>query len=169
MPFCHDENHVQTSVFFGWTFKCEKLPITRAYSKISKGAEKTLKKKGPLYKTFSTCLFFTHLLTAKSCLETKLSLYQESFVSQESTRQVDRNVLWAVWYSDPCLNFTVKAALEADLSFLWFRRNRQSYICLNLCGSFAAHKRKFTIIPNYSLHMLDLLQVFSPECCQLCG
>lgn len=121
------------------------------------------KKKGPLYKTFSIGLFFTHLLTAKTCLETKLSLFQESFVSQENTRPVNRNVLWAVWYSDPCLNFIVKATVEADLSFLWFRWNRQSYICLNLCGSLTAHKRKFTIIPNCSLHVLDLLQFFPPR------
>lgn len=79
---------------------------------------KDIEKTGPLYKTFSIGLFFTHLLTAKTCLETKLSLYQESFVSQESTRQVNRNVLGAVWYSDPCLNFIVKATVEADLSFL---------------------------------------------------
>lgn len=43
------------------------------------------KKKFPLNKAFSIGLWFTHLLTAKTCLEAKFSLYQVGFVSQEST------------------------------------------------------------------------------------
>lgn len=114
MPFCHDENHVQTIVFFDWTFDW-----SRAYSKIQNAAERTWKIKFPQNRTFSTGLCFTHFLTAKTCLEAKLPLHQERVCWWEST-QVNRNILWSDWYSDICLNFHMQVKWRSNIEILWF-------------------------------------------------
>lgn len=91
MPFCHDENHVQTSVFFNWTFECERLLISRAESKIQKEAEKTYLKQNKEKGCVKQDIFYWSVLRissdSKDVLRSQtISSAGESFVSQESNQ-----------------------------------------------------------------------------------
>lgn len=116
--FCHDENHVQTHVFFDWTFECEKLPKNQSLGANLQRSWKDIEKTGPFgIKTFSIGLFFTHLLTAKTLLKPNCHFIRRVLLARRAPgRSIEMywelsGTLTHVWIS------VVKATVEADLSF----------------------------------------------------
>ena len=94
----------------------------------------------------------------------------ESFVSQESTRQVNRNILWSDWHSDPCLNFIVRASVEAELSF------SDSGDTDNITSALIFVKFSSSQVEVYYNRSLTVpylyvgsAPILSPECCQMHG
>lgn len=168
MPFCHDENHVQTSVFFE-LLRCYWYPELRAKSK------KKLKRHEKKKKTLVQDTFYWPVLHtsshSKNMLRSQIVASSgESFVSQENTRQVSRNILWADWHSDPCLNFIVKTSVEAELSFSDSGDTddiTSALIFVKFSSSQEEdyYNRSLTVPYPY----VGSVPILSPECCQVHG